>query len=340
MFQMFHYYGFFLLLLLTFTEKKYWDWLLKASLVAATAMIFYGVFAAARFSSYIGPYCNGPTIEQCISPTLWGRLSSSARFQGSLGNPAFVAPYLLFSIYYALHLWYTGKKKRWEWRDAFYGSLIVFFLLFFTLSQTRGAFLGLVAGIGAGVLYLIVRHREYRKMAGIFAAILLLLGGSAYLNRKALIDAKVPGSRFLELDLKEVTAQTRFWTWGSAWKGFLDRPIFGWGPENFTRVFDKYFDTRHYNPNQSTETWFDRAHSVVFDYLAETGIVGLAAYLGLITLLVITALSLPYAPLLVAFAVALPVAYFVQGLVLFDVLATYLNLFLVAAFFVNEKTHD
>jgi O-antigen ligase len=137
-----------------------------------------------------------------------------------------------------------------------------------------------------------------------------------------------------------VTAQTRFWTWGSAWKGFLDRPIFGWGPENFTRVFDKYFDTRHYNPNQSTETWFDRAHSVVFDYLAETGIVGLAAYLGLITLLVITALSLPYAPLLVAFAVALPVAYFVQGLVLFDVLATYLNLFLVAAFFVNEKTHD
>jgi O-antigen ligase len=83
-----------------------------------------------------------------------------------------------------------------------------------------------------------------------------------------------------------------------------------------------------------------RAHSVIFDYLAETGIVGLAAYLGLITLLVITALSLPYAPLLVAFAVALPVAYFVQGLVLFDVLATYLNLFLVAAFFVNEKTHD
>ena len=34
-------------------------------------------------------------------------------------------------------------------------------------------------------------------------------------------------------------------------------------------------------PGENNETWFDRAHSVYFDYLSETGILGFLSYLGM-----------------------------------------------------------
>ena len=62
--------------------------------------------------------------------------------------------------------------------------------------------------------------------------------------------------------------------WNIAWEGFKVRPIFGWGPENFLKVFDTHFDTRYFNPVDGFGAWFDRAHSVYFDYLVETGALG------------------------------------------------------------------
>ena len=55
---------------------------------------------------------------------------------------------------------------------------------------------------------------------------------------------------------------------------FKERPIFGWGPENFSIALEK-----HYLPQ--FEVWYDRAHNVFFDYLTQTGILGLLSYLGI-----------------------------------------------------------
>ena len=70
--------------------------------------------------------------------------------------------------------------------------------------------------------------------------------------------SSLPGARLLLIDPSDAAAQTRFWAWGSAWRGFLERPILGWGPENFSTVFDKHFDARFFVPGKATETWFDR----------------------------------------------------------------------------------
>ncbi|MBI4994375.1 O-antigen ligase family protein, partial [Candidatus Peregrinibacteria bacterium] len=143
-------------------------------------------------------------------------------------------------------------------------------------------------------------------------------------------------------------ASPRFWTWGSAIKGWKERPILGWGPENFSVVFDKYFDPRHFVPGKSTETWFDRAHSIYFDYLAETGVIGLSSFLAIFVVLYWLIIksrnngSSPFAglsPFQQAAVVALPVTYLVQGIVLFDILPTYLNLFLLFGF-INYLTND
>ncbi len=359
-FQMLHYYLFFLLALFLFREEREWRIAFWVACAAGALVILYGVAAAGFFSvkdaqgqviyAFIGPYTNGDA-----SPTFLGRLfAPAARFQGSLGNPAYVAPYLMFALFYLFFAWVRRRGTKKWWIHLGYGALAAFFFLFFILSQTRGAFLGLGVGVMVFLMYLVFSDKRFRRIGiGAFLGLILLFGILFHFRDTAFIQ-RIPGNRFLYSSLQEQTAQTRFWTWGSAWQGFLDRPLLGWGPENFSTVFDKYFDPRHYVPGKNTETWFDRAHSVVFDYLAETGILGFASYLGIFAVFFWEFARLKPLPhggspahhkehesrhhfgidmsaagrglLLV-----LPIAYLIQGLAIFDVLPMYLNLFFFLA---------
>jgi len=345
-FQMLHYWLFFILLNLLFKTKKDWTRLFMISIIAGTGMVLYGVFSIILPENFFGPYTS--LMQGTSTPGFWSMLlNKSIRFQGSLGNPAYVAPYLMFIIFYTLYLWWD-KKIRINSRSFWYLFLVLFFTLFFVLSQTRGAFLGLIAGIFAFLIYLILSNKNLKKAGILGIFILIVLGGIVYFYRNSNFIQNLPGSRFLQISFKERTAQTRFWTWQSAWKGFKERPILGWGPENFPAVFDKYFDPRHYLVNVPSETWFDRAHSVIFDYLAETGILGFLSYLGIYVVFYLIfsrsikiynelknkknlSKDLPN-DLQWNLLFSILIAYFVQNLIIFEVLPMYLNFFLVLAF--------
>jgi O-antigen ligase len=340
-FQMLHYYIFFLLLVLLFQHEDDWKNIFRFSLVAACGMIGYGVLANLGYPNFISPYTGG------AAPTGWWHLLVDGRFEGSLGNPAYVAPYLMFSMFFAAYLWCASRisgaltaLKSWG-----YGVLIAAFLFFFYVSQTRGAFLGLAAGVFVGVLYLaFAGARNVRKWSLVTIGILIVLGLGIFAIRNEPILNDIPGGRLAQISLSDSTAQTRFWVWGEAWQGFLERPIFGWGQENFTAVFDKFFNPKFYVPGENTETWFDRAHSVFFDYLAETGIVGLLSYLSIFVVFAwefFRRRMRDMAPVgnhqtaqvfQNALMLAMPVAYLVQGIAIFDVLPMYISLFLFIAF--------
>lgn len=340
-FQFLHYYAFFMMLTLLLQHEEDWKTMFKFSLVAAGAMILYGVMANLGFSSFISPYAGG------TPPTGWWHQLIDGRFEGSLGNPAYVAPYLMFSMFFAAYLWVSSKiagtltaLKSWA-----YGIIIAIFIFFFYTAQTRGAFIGLGAGVFVGVLYsLFSGSRKVRKWSAVALGILIVLGLGIYAVRNEPFIQTVPGARVLQLSLSDATAQTRFWVWGEAWKGFLDRPIFGWGQENFTAVFDKYFNPKFFVPGQNTETWFDRAHSVFFDYLVETGIVGFLSYLAVFAVFVREFFRRRKHDLVTvghhngayvlrnALILAMPAAYLVQGIAIFDVLPMYVALFLFLGF--------
>lgn len=341
-FQMLHYYAFFLLLVLLFKHEDDWKNIFKFSLVAAAGMVGYGVMANLGYASFISPYAGG------TPPTGWLHQLIDGRFEGSLGNPAYVAPYLMFSMFFAGYLWIRSKVagtlttlKSWG-----YGSILFAFLFFFYLSQTRGAFLGLAAGIFIGVLYLaFAGSRRMRKWSAVTLAILVVLGLGIYAIRKDPILNNIPGGRLAQISLSDSTAQTRFWVWGEAWQGFLERPVFGWGQENFTAVYDKFFNPQFFTPGQNSETWFDRAHSVFFDYLVETGIIGFLSYLGIFFIFAREFFVRRRARIAAAIdnhktahvlenalMLAMPVAYLVQGVAIFDVLPMYIPLFLFLAF--------
>lgn len=334
-FQFLHYLLFFVLAAGLLTERKHWKMMMTMSLIAAGGVALYGVCAAIDPTAFVGPY-------GAIEGNAWARLISGERFQGSLGNAAYVTTYFAFIAVYIAWLWAGAKTRLRSALLAIPALAIAGF--FFAISGTRGTFLGLLAGLGVGALYYAWRERRARRW--VLSA--LLVGAIAFsgllVMRNNPVVAGLPGARLLQLDFGQVTAQTRFWTWNSAWKGFLDRPVFGYGPENFTVAFDRHFDSRHFIPGQQSETWFDRAHNIVLDYLATTGAVGLLAWLAFIVLLFVQIRRVIRAdvlrPVQETLLVAAPVMYIVQSMFLFDVLPIFMNVALLAALSVAALNWD
>ncbi len=342
-FQMLHYYAFFFLLTFLFRERKEWERLFWVSVAAAVCMILYGIGAAVFVINpntgapsnpfgFVGPYASGGKLA---APTFWDRLfhTDVGRFQGSLGNPAYVAPYLMFSIFYLLWLWFSAKGRTLFKRIS-YGTLGIFFIIFFFLSRTKGTFVGLVAAVFLFLLILAFEYRKFRKWLALLMVALALVFGLLVHYSNTNFVKNLPASRIFQLQVSDSSFQTRLWTWNSAWQGFKEKPILGWGPENFSAVFDKYFDPRHFIPGQNSETWFDYAHSIIFDYLSETGILGFLSFFSIFAVFYWELFKkfTGENKILKALLAALPFGYLVQGLALFNVFPIYINLFLFMAF--------
>ena len=69
-----------------------------------------------------------------------------------------------------------------------------------------------------------------------------------------------------------IQLKSRSLGWSQAWSGFKERPLLGWGPENFDLIFFKYLKGTDYEGYPPAK--FDRAHSRPFDVLVNTGVLG------------------------------------------------------------------
>ena len=131
--------------------------------------------------------------------------------------------------------------------------------------------MGLGIGIVVSLIYFIFNLPKGRLKNTILIALIVLTvaaGTALFFN------SRIGGYRIFDINFSTQTFQTRLLLWGQSLKIFKERPIFGWGPENFSIALEK-----HYLPQ--FEVWYDRAHNVFFDYLTQTGILGLLSYLGI-----------------------------------------------------------
>lgn len=322
--QILSFFVYFTLLLLLFEKKEDWHRLLGFGIVGGMLMGLYGLFAGLNFSNFVGVRFSEP----------------GARFQGSIGNPAYVAVYALFIIFYCLYFLVQKGKNKFSFREGGLIALIALFLAIFFLAGTRGAFLGLGTAVLAVLGYIGFSYKRFRLKIGILIILFVAIVGTLITFQNAPLVQKIPGSRVFAISISAETFQDRMIMWKTAWDGFKERPVFGWGPENFIQVFDKHFNTKYFEPAKGFGAWFDRAHSVIFDYLVGTGIIGLLAYLSIFVSFYIMFFKRKksehehtfYAIAERALFFALPAAYLVQGLVLFDVSVTYLSLFTILAF--------
>ncbi len=146
------------------------------------------------------------------------------------------------------------------------------------LTGTRGTMLGLIGGAFLGAFLLAWSSREARKVAIVAAVAIALAVGGLFLMRDQSWVQRIPFlQRLATISLEDSTTKARFMNWGMAWEGVKERPILGWGQENYAIVFDKYYNPYMYGQEQ----WFDRVHNVIFDWLVAAGFLGFLSYLSL-----------------------------------------------------------
>ncbi len=259
----------------------------------------------------------------------WG----SSRVVGTLGLEGPLSIYMLLGAAVAGYLSSraTGAAGRVSWAAVAAVDLWVV-----ALTGTRSALVAAAASVIALAGWVLlaedrgspVRRTAVRALGGLggAVAVLFLLGETGF-----------PAvGRMLDIGADALGARLHLWR--SAWSGFLEQPLLGVGLESFDLLYDRSFRAEDYLA--SGHAHHDRAHNVLLGALAETGVLGLAAYLAFWTAAFRTALaSLRTAegePGLFWLAAAVG-AYFVYLLLWFEDLSSFHLLLAVLAFLEHRR---
>ena len=262
-------------------EKKDWLNYFKISLIVGFIVIFYAILQYFGIRNF--PFA----------------LIPEARPISYIGNAAFLATHMFFLMMFAAVVFFkTYKPINFKFKLSYWRhfSLLIIILSALTvfITGTRGAILGLGAGIFALLAYFSIYGR--RKSVRITASIKLnlqklaiglilmmfIFSGAFWFTRDNQVWQKVPGlnrlAKTAAFDINDASTQFRLMTWKLSWKAFKEKPFFGWGPENYIIAYEKYYD-----PDYALygESWLDRAHNKVIDVVVMQGIFGLVVYLGI-----------------------------------------------------------
>lgn len=310
-----HLLAYFFVLAGSLKEEKIRRWFLYALSSSGAVMALYG------WAQFFG----------------WAQISmqSGQRVDGYFGNAAYMAVFVLFNVFLLAYLAFSEKKI---WFRAILVAFIVLEVPVIFFTATRGAILGLIGGavIFAALFGLLGRTRNVRRIAlGLVGALALLAifffatKGTEFAKHNYIL------SRFQDLSFKERTVESRFTIWKMSFEGFKERPILGWGIENYNQVFNKYYDPIMWKQ----EPWFDRSHNIIFDWLIAGGLAGLAAYLSIFGAALymlwqrVREMNWEQGMLAEASAItALFAAYFFNNLFVFDNLISYYLFFSVLGF--------
>lgn len=304
-FNLAHFFAFFFILAGVIKSGKSWLKILDSSIITSFVVSLYAI--GQRFGWFFNPYGD--------------------RLTGTLGNAAFLAGYLLINIFFAIILFSQRKNiylKIWYILIAFLELIILI------LTQTRGAMLALIASLlffGIGY-YFFSSPSPRKKYALILSLIIIFSSLTLFLARNSNFVKNQPLlNRFANISLQKDTGRIRIMSWKIGLQAFLEKPLFGWGQENYYVAFYK-----HLNPDfftYSGET-FDRAHNKIIDVLVMNGLLGLLSYLSIFGAgFFVLWRKRKQDPFIIFVLTSLLAAFFIQNLTLFDMPVSYLMFFLI-----------
>jgi putative inorganic carbon (HCO3(-)) transporter len=251
-------------------------WLAAALVLGAVLQAVYGLY---QFVFAVGP-------DYFI---LLGRFM---RAYGSFGQPNPFGGYLGLTLPVALSLgiwaWAAGlrasaaRPQALAWA-AYYSAATAIIAAGLLASWSRGAWLGAAAGV---LVVLVLRSRLAAILSGVAALLMpaaLLLGAFSPTIVPAPVAARlqdIPAYFGLGDVLSQPVTDENFSVlerlahWAAAQRMWEQAPWLGVGPGNYAQVY----------PQVRLPQWEEplgHAHNVYWNVAAETGLAGLAAYLGL-----------------------------------------------------------
>ena len=314
-------------------------------------------------------------LTQFLDIRVFEYLQYRNRLDITLGNPTYVGGYMLVNFFIAAGFLAESfldrsasetrgraverrRRRRVQqsgglssippeqlWR-AFWVAAIALSLTMVLLSGTRSAAIALVAGILAfSIGYALWGgSRRLRTTAigttAVVAALVSLV--TIFILVRAGTDVEridLPGTmveRLLNTGVRDRSAEGRIAAAEVGWQAFLDRPLLGWGPENYTVGYD-----RHVGPDAFAKgaASFDQAHNKLIEELTTKGLLGLLGYLALwVSLAVVFIRKARYLTAAQqAFALLMGaglIGYFTQNFFLFDTPGTVIHLYVLVGFVV------
>lgn len=318
-FFMLHIVVFFLILTAIFKSRQDWQ---KFFAVNVAIGVVHSLFA----------------LYQKIDPNFLSSLSkedSVVRTGALFGNPSLLASYLVFVLFISLYLFLSLENRRAKLLSA--GSFFVILAAIFT-AGTRGTIIGVFVGfIVFGVIILLFsQNKRIKKIMLIALVALVVMGGVLWANRDSQLLESIPVlKRAVNISWDQFSINPRTMLWQSAWDGFKERPILGFGPGNYNLIFNEYHISKISSAGFE-ESWPSEPHNIFFEYLATVGVVGVLAFLFFIftaPYLLFKNFKSKYEDLnIFAVFAALIIAHIVQNLFLFDTVYTHYMFFVVFGF--------
>ena len=302
---------YFYVMLIGQLEGKWLKRFLQLFLIVTSFVALNGVFGKLGWGTVVP------------DPSLPDRISST------LGNPIYVGSYLMIPLFVALFLGF--EEEKWGWK-IWYGLVALLQLVGIFLSGTRGALVGLLAGmfLGAVVYIFLMPQKRIRAYGLALVGIVAVISIATFFYSNRLPQGSVIRRLFT---LEDSNTKARIIQWGVALRGYKDFPLLGVGPENYYYIGNKYFNPAIYQYDRS---WFDKPHNYILEILVTNGPAGLLAYLAMLVF-GLWALFKAYkggffnlASLAALFAAL--IAYQIQNLTVFDTIPASLTFYSLLGF--------
>ncbi len=266
------------------------------------------------------------------------------RMRSTLGNPSYVGAYAMVNALLGAALFVQSlgpaarRRPRLRWvRDA-WAIMVQINLWGLWTTGSRGA----LTGLGAASLILIAYGTWKRMRAASWAAGVALAAAAALIVvartttiLEPVVESNPTLQRLAGADREDFPIRSRVIGIDTGLRAFLDRPVLGWGPENFIVGWGRHIDVDlRDGPILAT---YDHAHNKPVEELATKGALGLLSYLalwGVMARVILRRLARLSGCDRIALCIvgAALAAYFVQNLFLFDSPATVMQFSLLVAF--------
>ena len=246
-----------------------------------------------------------------LDPFKWIEPSHTRVFS-SIGQPNFLASFLLLTIPFSLYLLipfllsennkklffqieniekYFCSKKFFYQNKYFFLSLLIFFLQIIILLKTysRGAYLGLFLGFIFSVIIFIFNKRcflskylEKIKPSKINKKILFILSSILVLFIIIFTNSNFIKRVQTSFNFQKGSLAVRFDIWQRSLEAIKQKPFLGYGLETQGEILVKSYKTKEAlfsYPN----SYPNRAHNIILDIILTQGLLGLLIYFLFIT---------------------------------------------------------
>ncbi len=249
-------------LLLRALRDREWEWVLNSALAVSVFVSADAIWEHVQFMS-----------AARATDTM---LSASA---ATVGNSGLLAAYLLFALGIAGYLATTSTRLR----PVYLGAALVnsFGLVY---AENRSSVIGLVVGALAGsILFTILHTRKRRWLAPSIAggvAFVVFVGAAVIrvFPSSPLVRVTPTVVQRLALSNPSGVDESRLVQWSAAVAGFADRPLLGYGPENYNLVWSAHFNPAIYHLDTDI---YDRTHNQYLEILATGGLLGILTFAGI-----------------------------------------------------------